>query len=140
MGRRKANAWGIGIIAFMICGLCGTITSACDDDDPPPSRPVEQTSAPVTSAPVKVAPTTTATTTPNRATTAKPKPSPSRTTTKPKPSPSRTTTKPKPPSSDPRYGTCREANAHGLGPYYEGADPEYDWYQDRDGDGVVCER
>ncbi|MEN3538678.1 excalibur calcium-binding domain-containing protein [Microbispora sp. ZYX-F-249] len=43
-------------------------------------------------------------------------------------------------ATDPRYGTCEEANAAGLGPYYRGTDPEYDWYIDRDGDGVVCER
>ncbi|MEW9550527.1 thermonuclease family protein [Nonomuraea sp. NPDC050783] len=42
--------------------------------------------------------------------------------------------------TDPRYRTCAEANAHGLGPYVRGQDPEYAWYQDRDGDGVVCER
>ncbi|WP_329081474.1 MULTISPECIES: excalibur calcium-binding domain-containing protein [unclassified Streptosporangium] len=24
--------------------------------------------------------------------------------------------------------------------YRRGTDPEYAWYQDRDGDGVVCER
>lgn len=41
---------------------------------------------------------------------------------------------------DPRYRTCREANAAGYGPYYRGRDPEYYWYQDRDRDGVVCER
>ena len=41
--------------------------------------------------------------------------------------------------TDPRYGTCKEANAHGYGPYYAGRDPEYAWYQDRDHDGVVCE-
>jgi hypothetical protein len=29
--------------------------------------------------------------------------------------------------------------AAGLGPYYRGVDPEYDWYTDADGDGVVCE-
>ncbi len=43
------------------------------------------------------------------------------------------------PETDPRHGTCAEANAHGLGPYVRGIDPEYDWYQDRDGDGRVCE-
>lgn len=42
--------------------------------------------------------------------------------------------------TDPRFRTCGEANAAGYGPYYKGRDPEYDWYQDRDGDGVVCER
>lgn len=49
-----------------------------------------------------------------------------------KPSPSEKT--------DPRYPTCAEANAHGYGPYRRGVDPEYAWYQDRDGDGLVCER
>ncbi|WP_127935264.1 excalibur calcium-binding domain-containing protein [Nonomuraea polychroma] len=38
---------------------------------------------------------------------------------------------------DPRYRTCAEANAQGLGPYVKGQDPEYEWYQDRDGDGRV---
>jgi hypothetical protein len=41
---------------------------------------------------------------------------------------------------DPRFGTCKDAIAHGYGPYYEGRDPEYDWYIDADDDGVVCER
>ncbi|GAA0402185.1 hypothetical protein Acor_60330 [Acrocarpospora corrugata] len=41
---------------------------------------------------------------------------------------------------DPRYRTCAEANDNGYGPYRRGIDPEYDWYQDRDGDGIVCER
>lgn len=43
------------------------------------------------------------------------------------------------PETDQRYRTCGEANDHGLGPYVRGKDPEYDWYQDRDGDGIVCE-
>jgi len=43
-------------------------------------------------------------------------------------------------ATDPRFGTCREANAHGFGPYRQGVDPEYSWYQDRDHDGLVCER
>ncbi|MBB2913011.1 hypothetical protein FHS43_004306 [Streptosporangium becharense] len=46
---------------------------------------------------------------------------------------------PPPPSTDPHYGTCAEANANNYGPYQRGVDPEYDWYQDRDGDGKVCE-
>ena len=41
--------------------------------------------------------------------------------------------------TDPRFGTCREAKANGYGPYYRGQDPEYSWYRDADGDGVVCE-
>ncbi|WP_113700827.1 thermonuclease family protein [Nonomuraea lactucae] len=45
-----------------------------------------------------------------------------------------------PTGNDPRFRTCGEANAAGYGPYTRGRDPEYAWYQDRDGDGVVCER
>jgi len=41
-------------------------------------------------------------------------------------------------TSDPRFGTCKEAKAHGYGPY-RSDDPEYSWYQDRDHDGIVCE-
>jgi hypothetical protein len=41
--------------------------------------------------------------------------------------------------TDPRFGTCTEAKSHGYGPYTSGVDPEYAWYTDRDGDGVVCE-
>lgn len=41
--------------------------------------------------------------------------------------------------SDPLFGTCGEANAHGYGPYQKGVDPEYDHYIDRDGDGRDCE-
>ncbi|MFC7489442.1 MULTISPECIES: GmrSD restriction endonuclease domain-containing protein [unclassified Knoellia] len=40
---------------------------------------------------------------------------------------------------DPDFGTCREAIDAGYGPYYEGKDPEYDWYRDADSDGIVCE-
>lgn len=40
---------------------------------------------------------------------------------------------------DPRFATCTAAKAAGYGPYYNGKDPEYAWYEDRDGDGVVCE-
>ncbi len=40
---------------------------------------------------------------------------------------------------DPRFDTCREAIANGYGPYLRD-DPEYGWYDDRDSDGIVCER
>ncbi|UMG91069.1 excalibur calcium-binding domain-containing protein [Nocardioides sp. TF02-7] len=43
------------------------------------------------------------------------------------------------PGTDPRFGSCAEARAAGYGPYVEGRDPEYHWYRDGDGDGVVCE-
>jgi len=44
------------------------------------------------------------------------------------------------PGLDPRFATCRAANAGGYGPYRSGVDAEYDWYRDRDHDGLVCER
>jgi uncharacterized membrane protein YgcG len=40
---------------------------------------------------------------------------------------------------DPRFPYCTDAKAAGYGPYYEGQDPEYDWYRDADSDGIVCE-
>jgi hypothetical protein len=39
---------------------------------------------------------------------------------------------------DPRFPYCKDLPA-GYGPYHQGTDPEYDWYRDADGDGVVCE-
>lgn len=41
--------------------------------------------------------------------------------------------------TDPRFDYCYQAKDAGYGPYYQGKDPEYDWYSDSDGDGVVCE-
>jgi hypothetical protein len=41
--------------------------------------------------------------------------------------------------SEIRYETCREAIDADGGNYLFGIDPEYSWYEDRDGDGVVCE-
>jgi hypothetical protein len=61
-------------------------------------------------------------------------PTPSRPASTPTPSPSTSG------AADPRFGTCREAHAAGFGPYRQGTDPEYDWYQDRDHDGLACER
>jgi hypothetical protein len=49
------------------------------------------------------------------------------------------TRKPSTGGTDPDYGTCKAAKAAGKGPYYEGKDPEYSWYTDRDHDGIVCE-
>lgn len=45
----------------------------------------------------------------------------------------------RPASTDPRFDTCTAAKAAGYGPYRAGVDHEYDWYQDRDSDGIVCE-
>ena len=58
------------------------------------------------------------------------------------PSPSRTT--PDAPEPATRNApaiptTCKAAKAAGLGPYTRGVDPEYDQFNGRDGDGIVCE-
>lgn len=42
-------------------------------------------------------------------------------------------------STDPRFAYCYQAIDAGYGPYYDGVDAEYDWYDDADNDGVVCE-
>ena len=72
------------------------------------------------------------------ATVARPKTTPasSPTTSAPKNS----TEKKEASTTDPRFPTCAAANRAGFGPYQRGVDPEYDWYRDRDGDGLVCER
>lgn len=58
----------------------------------------------------------------------------------PAPSASSSSSSPSDGGLDPRFRTCGDANAAGFGPYTRGIDPEYDWYIDRDGDGVACER
>lgn len=40
---------------------------------------------------------------------------------------------------DPIYSSCEEALANGFGDYLRGRDPEYNYYEDRDDDGLVCE-
>ena len=39
---------------------------------------------------------------------------------------------------DPRFPTCKAANAAGYGPYYRGLNQEYAWYRDANSDGKVC--
>jgi hypothetical protein len=53
-----------------------------------------------------------------------------------------TSAQPDPPDTtdlDPRFDTCEEANEAGYVDYRRGVDPEYEWYDDADGDGIVCE-
>ena len=131
-----------GALAFVACCCVAPIVSSWPDDEPERTSRISAPSATRSLAPSPTAPSPTPSLSPSPTpTTAKPSPTPKRTTAKP--SPTRTTTKPKPkpstPKTDPRFDTCKEANAHGYGPYYEGEDPEYEWYQDRDGDGIVCE-
>ncbi|MFG1611975.1 excalibur calcium-binding domain-containing protein [Nonomuraea wenchangensis] len=40
--------------------------------------------------------------------------------------------------NDPRYASCKEAVAHGYGPYSKDSHAEYSWYPDKDGNGVAC--
>ncbi|MDP2775226.1 MAG: excalibur calcium-binding domain-containing protein, partial [Nocardioides sp.] len=40
--------------------------------------------------------------------------------------------------TDPRFDYCYNATDAGYGPYYQG-ETEYEWYDDADNDGAVCE-
>jgi hypothetical protein len=42
-------------------------------------------------------------------------------------------------NADPIFDTCAQAKRYGYGPYVQGSDYEYDFYDDRDNDGIVCE-
>lgn len=66
---------------------------------------------------------------------AEPEPAPAQ----PEPAPAQPAPADPAPATDPHFGSCKEANANGYGNYVRGQDPEYDWYKDRDKDGVVCE-
>ncbi len=62
--------------------------------------------------------------------------------TSPPPAPTAGTSPPLPAvdlGTDPRFGTCAEAQQNGNTPYERGVDPEYEFYDDRDDDGIVCE-
>lgn len=71
---------------------------------------------------------------------AEPAPAPAPAPVQPAPAPVQPAPAPAPaPATDPQFRTCGEANDNGYGNYQAGVDPEYGWYQDRDGDGWVCE-
>ncbi len=103
----------------------------------PPPLPVKTPPAPVKTppAPVKTPPPSVA----------KPKTPPAKPKTPPKPNTPKPTppkpkpTPPKPPPPVKKWRTCADAKRDGAGPFVKGVDPEYEWYQDRDHDGVVCE-
>ncbi len=44
------------------------------------------------------------------------------------------------PTTQPAPTTESALVVAGCGPYHSGVDPEYDWYIDRDHDGIDCER
>ncbi len=67
------------------------------------------------------------------------KQSPPHATAPAKAPPAATPSTPAKSAQDPSYGSCKQARAHHAGPYVRGKDPEYAYYQDRDGDGIVCE-
>jgi hypothetical protein len=72
-----------------------------------------------------------------------PAPTPAPTTSAPAPAPAPVAVPapaPAPtPALDPRFPYCKDAIPAGYGNYVKGVDPEYDWYRDADGDGIVCE-
>jgi len=110
----------LGVIAVVLLCVCGFIVNAIGGDDEGEGG---DAGTPVGA---QVSPTASPSRTPSAS-------------ASPSPSPSPTKKKPPPPPTDPEFGTCKEALAAGYGPYEQGEDPEYDWYRDADGDGVVCE-
>jgi hypothetical protein len=133
----------VGVVCLLLGSLFGCVAGVGIGSAPPAEDRVAATSstAPSTTATPSAEPTVTATPTPTiERDVPDPDPEPTRSRAKPRPKPKPTTARPKPPSTDPRFSTCRAANDAGFGPYTQGVDPEYAWYQDRDNDGRVCER
>lgn len=123
-------------VVWVVLGVVAVVLTPLEGEDPTDPAPLVQTPSessspsPSTSPADDEKPKATTSARPTRSPTPTPTPTP---TPKPKP-------KPKPtPELDPNYGTCADANDHGLGPYRRGVDPEYHYYDDRDGDGIVCE-
>ncbi|HEU0133005.1 MAG TPA: excalibur calcium-binding domain-containing protein [Mycobacteriales bacterium] len=137
--RPTLTAAGLLAAAALLAG-CSATNTATDaaDERPATSAPAAATTTPAPR-PTTAKPSPRPSPTPVR-TTAAPQPLVRRTTQAPKPAPpSATRRTTAPPATDPRFDTCKEAKAHGYGPYYRGQDPEYDWYRDADSDGIVCE-
>ncbi|MGC5022477.1 excalibur calcium-binding domain-containing protein [Micromonospora sp. DT47] len=152
--KRRALPWLIAAAALVGLSCCGAVINAANDDSDtaqpsagntmPGNRFVDVDASPTPSLVEPTAPDPLTGGSTAKPMTAGPKVSAKPTATRtssPRPAP--TTTRPKPPPmpvTDPRFGTCKEANAAGYGPYRRGIDPEYAWYRDRNGDGLVCER
>lgn len=154
--RRRINSIIIGVAALFLLGMCtvGVLSGGSDETTAAPAVP-SPTAAATTAAPA--APPTTAPAAPAapQPTTAPAAPAAPQTTA-PTPAAPPVTTPPAqvpPPAAvapvapadpaqqlDPQFSSCTKANAAGFGDYVRGQDPEYAWYDDRDGDGTVCER
>jgi outer membrane biosynthesis protein TonB len=126
--RRKATRGQVAAVIaaaaslLLLCCVAGAIALGGDDAPEPDQAPTSRAELP----------------TPERTEVPVPEPTEQ---PEPEPEPEETEAPPPPePVTDPRFGTCAEAIAAGYGPYTRGEDPEYGWYRDADGDGVVCER
>ena len=120
---RSVRLWLAVFGTFVLCFGCERLTTAAEQD----------TATFVSPTPTAIPAKTPRPTPPSSPTPFSPSP-------KPTPPPTKTTKPPPPePETDPSFETCRDAIAEGFGPYVQGEDPEYDWYDDRDEDGVVCE-
>jgi len=135
MPRRRATRGQIAAVSFAIAavlGLCYMAGAIAFNGG------AEHQTVPVPAPTSGLAESPTPSPEPSRTPAAEPEPTEA---SQPEPQPEPATeAPPPPPETDPRFGTCAEAIAAGYGPYVRGQDPEYDWYTDRDSDGVVCER
>ena len=121
----------LGCLLFGCVGGASIVGGSDPDTAEPVAAPKPVRSTVTVTATIRITPSPTAAPTKSR-----PTPTPA---AKPKPAPKPKPRKTKAPSTDPRFGTCTEAKANGYGHYRAGEDPEYNWYEDRDNDGVVCE-
>lgn len=153
-----------GAAAFVGLGAVGAATEPAESADPVAAESVQVTESsdlaqpapsptaePTTTPPQTTAPTTTTVPTTGAPTLPPTTAAPTLPPTTAAPTLPPTTEPPPPPppppapvaapvqAADPDYGTCKEAKAHGAGPYIKGQDPEYNWYRDADNDGIVCE-
>ena len=123
-----------GVAGLMVLLVVGALSSACQTLDKPGDATTEVSASPT----VSPTPEVVRFVAPPSA-----KPSAAAVKVAPAVKPKPVVQQPKPAApvakTDPDYGTCKEAKANGAGPYYRGQDPEYDWYRDADGDGIVCE-